>query len=96
MAKKKQSLLDSLNKINNPSPKEEKKRITTAQKEPEKEISSNVPETRRGKKTITTFVFPEVLKQLKLLGIEKEMTNQELMYEALNELFKKYNKKPIA
>lgn len=39
---------------------------------------------------------PEVRKQLKLIGAEQGKTQQVLMQEALNMLFRSYQKPPIA
>ena len=51
---------------------------------------------RRGKKAVTGWFEPDVVRQLKLLGIEQNMTIQDMMKEALNDLFSKYNKAQIA
>ncbi len=51
---------------------------------------------RAGKKQ-TLFHLPEAAKkQLAILAIENETTQQALLSEALNDLFKKYSKPPIA
>ena len=51
---------------------------------------------RVGKKQ-TIFHMPEsAKKQLAILAIECEQTQQALLSEALNDLFKKYGKPPIA
>jgi hypothetical protein len=39
---------------------------------------------------------PEVRKQLKLICAEQDKTQQELLEEALNMLFRRYDKPPIA
>jgi len=52
--------------------------------------------TREGKKTIAGFFAPEVSKQFKIMGINTGKTGQELLAEALNDLFTKYGKSPIA
>jgi len=59
-------------------------------------INSSIPPSRRGKKAITNYFSPEVVKQIKLLSIEEDKTSQLLMEEAVNELFKKYGKPHIA
>lgn len=58
--------------------------------------STNLPPSRRGKKALTGYFDPEVIKQLKLLAAEEDKTMQSLMSEALNELFKKYGRPHIA
>jgi hypothetical protein len=51
---------------------------------------------RVGRKA-TLFQVPEsAKKQLAILGIEVDKTQQALLSEALNDLFKKYGKQPIA
>lgn len=57
---------------------------------------SYVAPVRRGKKAVTGWFEPDVVRQLKLLGIEQNMTIQDMMKEALNDLFSKYNKAQIA
>ena len=52
--------------------------------------------TREGKKTIAGFFAPEVSKQFKIMGINTGKTGQELLTEALNDLFIKHGKSPIA
>jgi hypothetical protein len=52
--------------------------------------------SRRGKLAILTWQEPAVRKQLQLLAIEQEATQQALFAEALNLLFLKYGKPPIA
>ncbi|BCL38315.1 ribbon-helix-helix domain-containing protein [Nostoc sp. MS1] len=49
-----------------------------------------------GKKVIASHFDPAVSKQLKQLALEQDTTVQALLSEALNELFEKYGKKPIA
>jgi hypothetical protein len=51
---------------------------------------------REGKKTIAGWYPLEVSKQLKIIGINNGKTIQELLTEALNDLFTKYGKAPIA
>lgn len=52
--------------------------------------------TRRGKLAILTWQEPAVRKQLQLMAIEHEMTQQALFAEALNLLFSKYGRPEIA
>ena len=62
--------------------------ISTEQKQPRPD--------RVGKKQ-TIFHMPEAAKkQLAILAIECEQTQQALLSEALNDLFKKFGKPPIA
>lgn len=52
--------------------------------------------SRHGKKAITTYLDPAVYRQFKILAVEREITGEALIYEALNEVFKKYDKPQIA
>lgn len=54
------------------------------------------PPSRQGKKALTGYFEPEVLKQLKILAASEDKTMQVLMTEAINDLFKKYSKPHIA
>lgn len=52
--------------------------------------------SRSGRQFAGVHVMPEVIKQLKLLGIQKDATTQDLLVEALNDLFAKYGMSRIA
>jgi ribosomal protein L16/L10AE len=52
--------------------------------------------TRAGKSGIITWQLPAVRKQLKMLSIETDKSQQELFAEALNMLFAHYGKPQIA
>ena len=52
--------------------------------------------SRVGKKPITGFFDPAVSRQLKKLGLDQDHTIQDLLQEALNDLFRKYDLPPIA
>ena len=51
---------------------------------------------RAGKKTIIGYFAPECLKQVKQMGLDRDKTQQDLLAEALNDLFTKYGKPTIA
>lgn len=51
---------------------------------------------REGRQFAAVHVKPEVIKQLKMLGIQQDKTIQSLMVEAINELFQKYGVSRIA
>jgi hypothetical protein len=55
-----------------------------------------VPPSRVGKKPVTAFFDPEVSRQIKKLGLDQDKTMQDLLQEALNDLFRKYDLPPIA
>jgi hypothetical protein len=55
--------------------------------------------TKRGRenlKPIMTWHDPAVRQQLKLIAVEKDLTEQKLMQEALNLLFERHGKPQIA
>lgn len=58
--------------------------------------TSYTPPSREGKKAVTGHFAPEVSKQLKMLALEEDSTIQSLLAEALNDLFEKRGKSPIA
>lgn len=57
---------------------------------------SYVAPSRRGKKVVSGYFDAEVSKQLKLLCVENDTSLQALLTEALNDLFVKHGKSPIA
>jgi hypothetical protein len=63
-----------------------------------KELEGRVtrPASRVGKKTVAAHFDPAVSKQLKLIGLEADRSTQDLLREAINDLFVKYGKGPIA
>ena len=58
--------------------------------------SPSIPPSRQGKKAITGFFDPVVSRQLKQIALDEDKTVQALIGEALNDLFVKYNCKPLA
>lgn len=61
------------------------------------ERTTQTPPSRQDKKTIAGFFDPAVSLQLKQMGLDQGgRTVQDFMQEALNDLFKKYKKPPIA
>ncbi|BAZ19069.1 hypothetical protein NIES4071_109540 (plasmid) [Calothrix sp. NIES-4071] len=93
---KKPNLADALNDASKkPNRNQASKKIEPL------EISDNdanekIPPSRRGKKAITVHFDPAACKQLKQLSMDEETSIQALMAEALNDLFEKYGKNPIA
>lgn len=57
---------------------------------------SHLPPSRQGKKTVAGFFDTAVSTQLKQIGLDRSLTVQDLLTEAINDLFKKYKKPPIA
>lgn len=52
--------------------------------------------TRAGKKKVTASLTPDAHRQLRQLGLDRDMTTERLLIEAINDLFKKYGKRTIA
>lgn len=52
--------------------------------------------SRVGKKTVAAHFDPAVSRQLKQIGIERDRSTQDLLREAINDLFSKYGRPPIA
>ena len=55
-----------------------------------------VPPSRQGKKMISGHFDKDVHRQLKMLALERDTSIQSLLSEALNALFERNNKPPIA
>jgi hypothetical protein len=55
-----------------------------------------VPSSRLGKKAISGHFDPAVSRQLKQLALDQDSNVQELLTEALNDLFTKHRMNPIA
>ncbi|MYA70176.1 hypothetical protein F4009_17525 [Candidatus Poribacteria bacterium] len=55
-----------------------------------------VPPSRQGKKMISGHFDKDVHRQLKMLALEKETSIQDLLSQALNALFERNDKPPIA
>jgi hypothetical protein len=58
-------------------------------------IGSRVP-SRVGKKTVAAHFDPAVSRQLKQLGLDLDTSTQALLREAINDLFTKHGRPPIA
>lgn len=58
--------------------------------------TTSIPPSRQGKKFVGGYFPPEVLRQLKMVGLQHDKTNQDLVAEALNLVFEKYGQNPIA
>jgi antitoxin-like ribbon-helix-helix protein len=59
-------------------------------------VSSDRTTKREGQKVIAGHFDPAVSKQLKLLAVEQDTNLQVMLAEAINDLFTKYRKSPIA
>ena len=77
-----------------PHQKPEPRRITGKTTSHTKTV---VPPSRIGKKTVAGHFDITVSNQLKIIGMDTgDRKQQALLQEALNDLFKKYGKPPIA
>ena len=61
-----------------------------------KQTDTKVAPSRRGKRHISGYFQPEVLKQVKIICAEEEKTVNQVLAEALNALFINKGKPPIA
>ena len=62
----------------------------------EKKDNDKVPPSRQGKRHISGYFEPEVLKQVKIICAEEEKTVNQVLADALNSLFVNKGKAPIA
>lgn len=70
---------------------------TTTEVEPTSEpVENKVRPSRKDKRHIGGYFTADVYKQLKIIGVEKDMTMQDMMAEAFNAFFKINDKPPIA
>lgn len=88
----KKNLADAFNE------RQEKKGSTTdtGKTAVEKITQSHLPPSRRGKKRLEVWVSPEARKQLKLIAVEEDKSQDRMMADALNMLFDKHGIPPIA
>lgn len=99
--KKKGNLASALSGFDR-RPSETDKTTTTSPKSSTENKTSGqgyrnrLPPSRQGKKALTGYFEPDVLRQLKILAASEGKTVQSLMNEALNEIFKKYGRPHIA
>ncbi len=54
------------------------------------------PPSRQGKRIISAYVSADAARQLRLLVADRDSTTQALIEEALNDLFRKYDRAAIA
>ena len=58
--------------------------------------NEKLPPSRQGKSRLETWVSRETKKQLRLLAIEEEKTQDQLLRDGLNLLFRSHGRPPIA
>ena len=63
---------------------------------PDLDPSGYTAPSRRGKKAITGYYDPAVRQQLAVLAAEEDRSQNDLLAEALNMLFERHRKSPIA
>jgi hypothetical protein len=51
---------------------------------------------RAGRQFLAAHVLPEAAKQFKLLGVQRDKTTQEMLVEAINDMFAKHGLSRIA
>jgi hypothetical protein len=61
-----------------------------------KATKTSRPVTRQGARGITVWVEPEIYRMIKLVGLDADMTTQDVMMEAINDLLAKKGKGRIA
>lgn len=59
-------------------------------------VNENIAPSRRGKKNISGYFAPEVHRQLRVIAAEEDKNLQEILGDALNALFERKGKPPIA
>ena len=93
---KKTSLASALRQSSEPQKEIGATKIKSANTDEETKVSSSTPSNRIGKKSITGWFDADVLKQLKMIGLETDKSIQQMVGEALNDFFAKHGKSQIA
>lgn len=70
--------------------------VRPALQEQEQEQPRYMAPSRVGKKAVTCYFDPAVRQQLAMLAAEEDRSQNDLIAEALNMLFERYRKSPIA
>ena len=94
MAKKSADLRQAMLSGSDPAARAQRK-LEEAQS-PEEPRAGQIRTGREGKSNVTGYFPPEVKKQLRLLAAEQNTTIQDLLAEALNDLFAKNGKPELA
>lgn len=89
---KKASLADAVRKVS----RGELKPATRIESAQTVGLEEGRQQNRVGKRNVAGWFDETVHRQLKILAIEEGKTSQQLLTEALNLLFEKYKKNPIA
>lgn len=82
--------------VNNTQKSAEATAVLTQSETEKNARTTRIPAVRIGKKAVTGWFDSDVVKQLKMIGIEREMSIQDMIGEALNDFFTKHGKAQIA
>lgn len=63
---------------------------------PKARRTTPIAPSRRGKRNVSAYIEATAAKQLRLLAVDQETSTQALLEEALNDLFRKYNRSAVA
>lgn len=88
----KADLLQAMREKANPVIEDASKQVTSRVVQ----VQEAHPPSRAGKRQVAAYFPVPVQRQLKLLTVENDTTVQNLLAEALNDLFAKYGKPEIA
>lgn len=97
MAKQKnwnKNLAEALHQTNDKQPNVavvDKKEDRTIQESPFALEKPKVPPSRKGMKFVSAHCHPDISRRLKYLAVERDTSIKELLTEAINDLFQKYN-----
>lgn len=79
-----------------PSAAEPRQTSLPANTETPKRAKEQTKTGRSGRQFIAAHVTPEAAKQFKLLAVQEDKTTQDLLIEAMNDLFAKYQLSRVA
>ncbi len=97
MATRRPSLAETMQKAARPEPAVAPMTLPRADRlTPEPEGRGFYAATRAGKKKLTTAVDPAAHLQFRQLALDLDKKGEALLIEAINDLFSKYGKPPIA
>jgi len=65
-------------------------------KKPRKHANDETKKGREGRQFIAGHILPEAAKQFKLLAVQQDKTTQDMLIEAINDLFAKHGLSRIA
>lgn len=95
MSTKPNSLRDAMHGIQN-TPRLVQVPVPAASEVAQKPAATSLAPSRIGKRSVSGHFSPDVYRQLRVLAAESDRTVQAILEEALNDLFRKYDKSAIA